>query len=104
MASNRIRIAIAGGLLLTLMLQNAEAVELRQVISREHPAIQGTGAGLAIGRDGFVYVYGGRQNTGYVLRLGRDGSQKFGIPTTYAVTGVATNADGISATSNAHFA
>ena len=104
MASYRVRFVMACGLLLSLLTGNAGAVELRQVISREHPAIQGTGAGLAIGRDGFVYIYGGQQNTGYVLRVGRDGSQKFGMPTTYAVTGVAANADGITATSNAHFA
>ena len=82
----------------------AHADELRQVISREHPAIQGTGAGLAVGREGSVYVYGGKDGAGYVLRLDRDGSKKFGMATTYATTGVAAGAEGIIATSNAHFA
>lgn len=91
-------------LLLCFSMIPAEAVELRQVVSREHPVVRGTGAGLAIGRDGLVYIYGGHQNNGYVLRIARDGSQKFGMPTAYAVTGVAANADGIAATSNAHFA
>ena len=94
-------------LCLTVLLamgELAEAVELRQVISREHPAIQGTGQGLAIGRDGFVYVSGVKDGDGYVLRIGRDGSQKFGSTTTYAITGVAARADGVLATSNAHFA
>ncbi len=80
------------------------ADELRQVISREHPAIQGTGSGLAVGRDGSVYVYGGKDGTDYALRLAHDGSRKFGMPTTYATTGVAAGIDGIVATSNAHFA
>lgn len=80
------------------------ADELRQVISREHPAIQGTGSGLAVGRDGSVYVYGGKDGADYVLRLRSDGSQKFGMPTTYATTGVAAGTNGIVATSNAHFA
>ena len=82
----------------------AEATDLRQVISREHPAIQGTGQGLAVGRDGAVYVFGGKDGEGYVLRVSRDGSVKFGTTTTYAITGVAARADGMLATSNAHFA
>ena len=39
--------------LTTPSLAQTGAVELRQVISREHPAIKGTGQGLALGRDGF---------------------------------------------------
>lgn len=34
----------------------ARAVELPQVISREHPTIQGTLSGLAVGRDGSVFI------------------------------------------------
>ncbi len=86
------------------VLALAKADELRQVISREHPAIRGTGDGLAVGRDGSVYVYGGKDGADYVLRLSSDGSQKFGMATTYATTGVAVGVDGIVATSNAHFA
>ncbi|MBC8872630.1 MAG: hypothetical protein H8E44_24615 [Planctomycetes bacterium] len=96
--------AVGGWLLIGLLTANSLAVELRQVISREHPAIKQTGSGLAVGRDGFVYVYGGQGNQGYVLRISRDGLQKFGMPTTYAITGVAAGADGTVATSNAHFA
>jgi hypothetical protein len=97
------RIVVCVALLLTTG-RPAAAVELRQVISREHPAIQGTGQGLAVGRDGFVYVSGVKGGDGYVLRISRDGSQKFGTTTTYAITGVAARADGTLATSNAHFA
>ncbi|MDB5340980.1 MAG: hypothetical protein JWN70_6599 [Planctomycetaceae bacterium] len=83
---------------------SASAVELRQVVSREHPAIQGTGNGLTIGRDGKIYVSGVDSAGGYVLRISRDGTQKFGMTTNYAITGVAARADGLFATSNAHFA
>jgi WD40 repeat protein len=89
---------------ISLSHASASAVELRQVISREHPAIAGTGQGLAVGGDGSIYVYGGKDGEGYVLRISRDGRQKFATKTTYAITGVAARADGTFATSNAHFA
>jgi hypothetical protein len=90
--------------LLLVTCSTGQAGELRQVVSREHPAIQGTGQGLAVGRDGQVYVAGVYDQGGYVLRISRDGMQKFGATTTYAITGVAGRADGMFATSNAHFA
>lgn len=80
-----------------------DAIELRQIVSREHPAIQGTGERLAVGRDGCVYVSGVDDQGGYVLRISRDGQQKFGMRTAYAITGVTARADGVVATSNAHF-
>src|SRR5262249_7360163 len=49
-------------------------------------------------------VTGGYDQGGYVLRISRDGSKKFGITTTYAITGVAAREDSTLATSNAHFA
>ena len=85
-------------------LTSTTAEELRHVVSREHPAIQGTGQGLTVGQDGNVYVTGVDDQGGYVLRVSRDGTQKFGATTTYAITGVAARADGVFATSNSHFA
>jgi WD40 repeat protein len=96
--------ALAPLLIFSSLVGTARGVELRQVVSREHPAIQGTGRGLAIGRDGFVYIWGVLGDTGYVLRMNRDGSGKFGMATAYAITGVAAREDGIVATANAHFA
>lgn len=93
-----------GFLLPCLTSHPVRAVELRQVVSREHPAITGAGQGLDVGPDGNVYVYGGRDGEGYVLRISLDGRQKFGARTTYAVTGVAAGNEGTFATSNAHFA
>lgn len=79
-------------------------VELVQVVSREDPLFAGTGNGLAVGRDGFVYLFGGQGGDGYVLRVARDGSARSGGRTAYAITGVAANAEGVVATANAHFA
>ena len=90
--------------LLLLLSGNATAVEITQVVSRENPLFQGTGKAMSVGHDGFVYVASGKNNKGFVLRVSRDGKQRFGAQTTYAITGVAANTDGIVATSNAHFA
>lgn len=90
--------------LLLLLSGNATAVEITQVVSRENPLFQGTGKAMSVGHDGFVYVASGKKNKGFVLRVSRDGKQRFGAATTYAITGVAANTDGIVATSNAHFA
>ncbi len=98
------RCSFLAALALLFTIGSLQAVELRQVVSREHPTIEGTGRGLTIGRDGFVYIFGTRNNKGYVLRISRDGTNKFGFPTRYAITGVAANANGVVATSNAHFA
>ena len=67
-----------------------EPVLLTQVISREHPALEGTGQRLSIGRDGKVYVASGD----YVLRLNRDGSGRLGSKVQAAMWNVAANADG----------
>jgi hypothetical protein len=81
----------------------ALAVELRQIISREHPVFVGTGQGLAV-NGGNAYFYSSAQGKGYVLRVSLDGKSRFGGETVYAITGIAANARGVVATSNAHFA
>ena len=58
--------------------------------------------GLAVTRE-HVYLYGGKDGKGYVLRVRKDGKEKHGGETAYAVTGVAVNEKGVIATSNAHF-
>jgi outer membrane protein assembly factor BamB len=87
--------------LIALLLRSAPvaAAELSQVISREDPNFQIAQSRLAIGRDGRVYL----GSSTYVLRMERDGSGRRGSKVTYALTMVAANADGIIATSNAHF-
>jgi len=91
-------------LLLGPSLTNATSVELTQVVSRENPLFVGTGKTMTVGRDGRVYLVGGAKNKGLILRVSRDGAERFGGQTAYAITGVAANADGVFATSNAHFA
>ncbi len=91
-------------LLLTARSAWPAGVELRQIVSREHPVFVGTGHGLAVGRDGSTYVYNSADGKGYVLRVSLDGSERFGGQTVYAITGLAVNKEGRVATSNAHFA
>lgn len=81
----------------------SQAVELRQIISREHPVFVGTGQGLAVS-GGHAYFHSSAQGKGYVLRVSLDGKSRFGGETVYAITGIAANAKGVVATSNAHFA
>lgn len=93
----------AGWLLLLGASSAAPAVELRQIISREHPVFLGTGQGLAVS-GGYAYFHSSAAGKGYVLRVSLDGKSRFGGETVYAVTGIAANAKGVVATSNAHFA
>lgn len=59
---------------------------------------------MTVGRDGRVYLAGGAHDQGFVLRVSRDGTDRFGGQTAYAITGVAANEQGVFATANAHFA
>ncbi|MFO0967197.1 MAG: hypothetical protein U0793_16660 [Gemmataceae bacterium] len=86
-------------LLLFAFASAAPAVELKQVISREHPAFNIEKCQLTIGRDGKVYLF----SSDYVLRIDRDGSGKRGAKVTYALMGAAANKEGTIATANAHF-
>ena len=61
------------------------------------------GAVLSGARDGMVYLLRGG-NDSFVLRVSRDGKDKAGGATVYAAHNATANADGILATSNAHFA
>jgi outer membrane protein assembly factor BamB len=81
----------------------ARAVELDQIISRENPSFHCDSARLVVGRDGKVYVCSGGSNS-FVLRLARDGTDKFGGAVEYAAQNATANADGLIATANGHFA
>ena len=80
----------------------AAQIRLEQIVSRENPAFQCERARLCAGRDGRVYL-ASCATPSFVLRLDRDGRGKVGATVGYALTGVAANADGVLATSNAHF-
>jgi outer membrane protein assembly factor BamB len=80
-------------------------VALEQVISREHPQFNAAQAKLAVGGDGLVYLGSiGPDNTAYVLRMTREGGDKYGAAVTYALANAAANKDGVLATANGHFA
>ncbi len=83
-------------------LPGAWAETREQIISREDPAFRCRDARLTVGRDGMVYLSSGHQ-TGYVLRLSRDGRTRHGSSVVYAIHNATANADGIVATANAHF-
>src|SRR5580698_3057590 len=80
----------------------AGEIKLEQIISREDPAFHCEQARLSAGRDGRIYL-ASAGTPSYVMRLDRDGRDKVGATVGYALTGVAANADGVLATSNAHF-
>ena len=77
-------------------------IKLEKIISREDPAFRCEQARLCAGSDGRVYL-ASPGTPSYVIRLDRDGRGKVGATVGYALTGVAANAEGILATSNAHF-
>src|SRR5258708_3925947 len=82
----------------------AAPVALEQVVYREHPAFKPADARLTVGRDGKVYLASGGNATSYVLRVDRDGKNRFGGEAVYAMGNATANADGVVATANAHFA
>ncbi len=100
-----IRLGLTG--LFVLMLattgRGAEVV-LEQILQREHPAFHPAEARLTVGKDGKVYLASGGNATSFILRLDRDGSNRFGGTGVYAMGNATANADGVVATANAHFA
>src|SRR5438309_4504158 len=82
----------------------AAEVSLEQVISREHPSFRPSVARLTIGRDGKVYLASPGNQGGYILRLDRDGSSRYGGEAVYALGNATANASGVVASANGHFA
>src|SRR5262249_61806812 len=85
----------------------APAADLEQVISHEHPFFKPPEARLTVGRDGRVYLaVDGKSGRvyGFVLRLTREGKEKFGAEVFPAQGGAAANAtankDGVMATAS----
>ena len=99
---------LVGLLLLTSIYYSppARAVTLQQVLSRENSAFSLTTPIVNVGLDGNVYLaYGVEGGDSYVMRLSPTGANKTGaMINTEDATGVAANANGIIATSHAHFA
>ncbi len=78
-------------------------VTLEQIISREAPAFGVRQARLTVGQDGMVYL-SAVGTPGYILRLSRDGTDRFGGVAVYAIANATANADGVVASANGHFA
>ena len=88
---------------LTLTSSVFAQVQLTQIVSRENAAFDSRGAVMTVGRDGRVYL-SNQQSPGFVLRFGRDGSDKVGGAVVYAMSNATSNTAGVVATANAHFA
>jgi outer membrane protein assembly factor BamB len=89
--------------LLAALSSARAAVELEQVITHESPLFKPAEAHLTVGRDGRVYLAcvgnGASGPYGFVLRLGRDGKDKFGAEVLPAFA-AAVNKDGVLATAS----
>jgi outer membrane protein assembly factor BamB len=91
------------GILAAWPIGSAAEERLEQIISREDVRFNCGNAGFTIGRDGMVYLCSGGNNS-FVLRMTRDGRDKFGQAIVYAAKNATANADGVVASANAHFA
>lgn len=92
------------GLLVLCFPGQAVGADLEQIISHEHPLFKASEARLTVGQDGRVYLShpgkSGGGHYGFVLRLTREGKDKFGsevVPYSYNAT---ANRDGVMATAN----
>jgi len=92
-------------IVLSAALTNVFGVTVEQVISHENAAfnLMHARSTMVVGFDGLVYIGNSFEYTGYVIRLKRDGSEKFGGQIHYAMTGIGANANSIFAVSSAHF-
>jgi hypothetical protein len=60
-------------------------------------------AGLTVGRDGMVYLTSAGQDTGYILRVSRDGRDKLGSASVPAIHNATADAGGLIAGTHGHF-
>ncbi len=79
------------------------ALKLQQIISREDPLFNCARASLTIGRDGMVYLTSAGQDSGYILRVSRDGKDKLGGASLPAIHNATAGAGGLIAAAHAHF-
>jgi outer membrane protein assembly factor BamB len=84
--------------------QAVAPLKLQQIISREDPLFNCASASLSIGRDGMVYLTSAGHDSGYILRVSRDGRDKLGGASIEAIHNAAADASGLIATAHGHFA
>lgn len=78
-------------------------LKLEQIVSREDPRFNCARASLTIGRDGMVYLTSAGHDTGYILRVSRDGRDKLGGASVPAIHNATAGTSGRIASSNGHF-
>jgi outer membrane protein assembly factor BamB len=78
-------------------------IKLEQIISREDPKFDCAISDLTIGRDGMVYLTSAGHDSGYILRISRDGQDKVGGAAVPAIGNATADANGLIASSNGHF-
>jgi len=78
-------------------------LKLQQIISREDPKFNCARASLTIGRDGMVYLTSAGHDSGYILRVSRDGRDKLGGESVPAIHNATADAGGLIAASHGHF-
>ncbi len=83
--------------------QAVAPVKLQQIISREDPQFNCQQASLTIGRDGMVYLTSPAHDSGYILRVSRDGRDKLGGASVAAIHNATADAAGLIAAAHGHF-
>lgn len=91
-------------LILCASIRTTFAVTLEQIIPREHPSFGAASSVLSVGRDGMVYLSNAGNNTGYTLRMTREGKNKIGGSVVYATANATANSKGQIAVASGHFA
>ncbi|HEX4000757.1 MAG TPA: hypothetical protein VHX65_19570 [Pirellulales bacterium] len=76
---------------------------VEQIISREDPSFNCAVADMTIGQDGMVYLTSAGHDSGYILRVGRDGHDKLGGQAVPAINNATADHDGQIASANGHF-
>ena len=78
-------------------------LKLQQIVSREDPKFDCERASLTVGRDGMVYLTSAGHDSGYILRVSRDGRNKLGGASVPAIHNATADAGGRIAASHGHF-
>jgi outer membrane protein assembly factor BamB len=100
----RIATVLAVGLAASCFPERSAAVDLEQVVSHENPLFKAREAHLTVGRDGRVYIgiagFSSRHYA-FVLRLNRQGTDRFGAEVVAGAHNATANKDGVLATASA---
>ena len=82
---------------------DSPTIQVDQIISREDPTFDCAISDLTIGRDGMVYLTSAGHDSGYILRISREGHDKLGGKAVPAINNATADINGQIASSNGHF-